>query len=54
MMEYPWSSYRTIISDKKTKLQRKEVINVFDDVDNFKYYHSREQNLNNINDLLID
>jgi len=54
MIEYPWSSYGSIISNKKTKLKRTEVINVFDDVDNFKHYHSREQNLNNINDLLID
>jgi REP element-mobilizing transposase RayT len=54
MIEYPWSSYGSIISTKPTKLLRKEVIEIFDDVDNFKYYHSRKQNLNNINDLLIE
>lgn len=54
MIEYPWSSYGTVVSTKPTKLQRKEVINIFDDVNNFKYFHSRKQNLNNINDLLIE
>lgn len=54
MIEYPWSLYGTIISEKKTKLQRNGVIEMFNDVENFKYYHNREQNLNNINDLLID
>jgi len=54
MIEYPWSSYDTIVSTKKTKLKRNKVINIFDDVANFKYFHSRKQNLNNINDLLIE
>jgi len=54
IIEYPWSSYGSVISNKKTKLKRTEVINIFDDVDNFKHYHGREQNLNNINDLLIN
>ena len=54
MIEYPWSSYETIISSRKTKLQRDSVIEIFDDLNNFKYYHSRKQNLNNITDLLIE
>ncbi len=54
MIEYPWSSYGSVISEKPTKLQRKQVIEIFDDVTNFKYYHNRKQNLNNIEDLMID
>ncbi len=54
MNVYPWSSYETIISKRKTKLQRKRVIEMFDNLNNFKYYHSRKQNLNNIDDLLIE
>jgi hypothetical protein len=53
-IEYPWTSYKTIISTKKTKLQREKVIEVFDDVENFKYYHSRFQNLSDIEDLIIE
>ena len=54
MIEYPWSSYGTIISTKSTKLKRNSVIEIFDDLDNYKYFHSKKQNLNNINDLLIE
>ena len=53
-IEYPWTSYGTIISTKKTKLQRKKVIEVFHDVENFKYYHSIFQNLSDIEDLMIE
>ncbi len=38
-IEYPWSSYITCISDKTTKLKRKEVLYLFDDLENFKYVH---------------
>ncbi|NDP26656.1 MAG: hypothetical protein GZ087_04410 [Flavobacterium sp.] len=38
-IEYPWSSYITCLSDKSTKLKRKEVIELFDDIENFKYVH---------------
>ena len=54
MIEYPWSSFGTVISSKPTKLKRNKIIELFDDVTNFRYYHSKEQNLNNINDLLIE
>jgi len=36
---YPWSSYITCLSDNPTKLRRKEVIELFDDIDDFKYVH---------------
>lgn len=54
MIEYPWSSYGTIISKKSTKLKRNRIIEIFDDIDNFKYYHNREQNLNNITDFMLE
>lgn len=54
MIEYPWSSYGSVISKKPTKLKRNRIIEIFDDVNNFKYYHNRKQNLNNIEDLMID
>ena len=38
-IEYPWSSYLTCISDKPTKLHRKEVIDWFNDAANFEYMH---------------
>jgi REP element-mobilizing transposase RayT len=35
--EYSFSSYRALISKKPTLLKRNEVIELFDDVDNFKF-----------------
>ncbi|MFP4471820.1 MAG: transposase [Bacteroidales bacterium] len=37
---YPYSSYRSLISEKPTKLQRNEVIRMFDDQQNFIYWHN--------------
>jgi REP element-mobilizing transposase RayT len=52
MIEYPWSSYLTVSSPKKTNLQRHQVINWFDDLDNLKSFHQQEQNLDKIKDLI--
>ena len=38
-LEYPWSSYINCLSNQPTKLQRKEVIKIFNDIDNFKHVH---------------
>lgn len=54
MSLYPWSSYDSIISDKPTKLKRKEVIALFGDVDNFVFYHNQQQNSNEIINLTIE
>ena len=54
IVEYPWTSYGTIISTKQTKLQRNRVIESFNDLENFKQYHSINQNLNEIEDLIIE
>jgi len=37
--DWKWSSYHNLISNKDTKLQKDEVIQYFDDIDNFKYCH---------------
>ncbi len=42
-LEYPWSSYLTIISPEKTNLKRDEVLRWFHDKAYFKAYHSKEQ-----------
>lgn len=36
---YKYSSYQSIISDKKTELARNEVMSYFDNIDNFIYCH---------------
>lgn len=51
---YPWSSYETIISDKPTKLKRDDVIEFYQNKDNFMKYHNSEQNLQEINTFIIE
>lgn len=41
---YPWSSYISCISDKPTKIKRKEVIELFYTVENFKNIHQEKGN----------
>lgn len=52
MIEYPWSSYKSISSLKKTKLKREEVIEWFNDLGNYIYFHSTEQNMDRIKHLI--
>ena len=52
MIEYPWSSFLTVTSPKQTNLKRQQVIDWFDDLENLKYFHSKEQNLDRIKDLI--
>lgn len=42
-LEYPWSSYITMVSPKATRLKRTEVLDWFGDKSNFEKYHSKEQ-----------
>ena len=51
-IQYPWSSYITCLSDKPTKLQRKEVISIFNNIENFKLVHEEKQNIITIESLL--
>ncbi|MBN2663753.1 MAG: hypothetical protein JXR68_08905 [Bacteroidales bacterium] len=52
--EYPWSSYNTIVNKKQSLLKRNEVINFFDNINNFKYIHKQKQNLEKIKDYIIE
>ena len=54
IIEYPWTSYGTILSEKPSKLKRERVLEMFGDIENFRYYHSTSQNLEEIEELLID
>lgn len=40
-LDYPWSSYLSCLSEKPTKLLKKEVVAWFDDEANFKYMHKQ-------------
>ena len=46
--DYKWSSYNSHISNAKTKLKRNEVIELFDDVENFVWCHKNYDFLNSI------
>lgn len=54
MSLYAWSSYETVISNKPTKLKRKEVVELFGDRENFIFYHNQQQELDEINNLVIE
>ena len=47
-IDYPWSSYLTCVSEKSTKLKREEVINYFDNLNNFKCVHKHHLNFADI------
>ncbi len=52
--EYPWSSYHSILSAKPTNLQREQVIEWFDDTENFKYVHASEKDYNVIEKYIVE
>jgi putative transposase len=52
-LEYPWSSYLTMVSPKKTNLKRSEVLKWFNDINNFEEYQNKE-NISRFNDLKFD
>ncbi len=54
MSLYPWSSYDSVISNKPTKLMRAEVLELFNDLENFIYFHNQQQSINEISNLLIE
>ena len=39
-LSYPYSSYNAMISNKKTLIKREDVLNYFEDIENFKYWHN--------------
>lgn len=52
--DYKWSSYHTIISIKETKLFRDEVLEYFEDRDNFNFVHKNKHEFGSIEDYLIE
>ncbi|MFH0807120.1 MAG: hypothetical protein V2A57_01735 [Elusimicrobiota bacterium] len=55
IMEYPWSSYLTIISEKPTRLKRETVLNWFHNSKNeFETYHNSSDKFNNIDKFIIE
>lgn len=52
-LDYPWTSYLTIVSPKNTKLNRTEVLEWFNDKSNFERFHSQEH-IDKFNELNID
>ncbi|MGC1633058.1 MAG: hypothetical protein WA749_13185 [Gelidibacter sp.] len=52
--DYKWSSYHSIISSKPTYILRDDVIEMFDDLLNFKIYHSRNQDFEDIKSLILE
>ncbi len=52
--EYPWSSYGDIISEKRIKIEREAVFEMYGSKENFIDYHYDKQDLNSIFDLIID
>jgi len=51
---YRWSSYKSFLLTKPTKLKRKEVLELFEGLENFIFYHNHIQNLGEINNLIFE
>jgi len=52
--DYPWSSYGSIRSTRPTKIHRRHVIELFDDLKSFETYHKTKQNIENISSIIIE
>ena len=54
IVDYPWTSYHSILSSKPTNLRRYDIIEWFDDIDNFVYSHKLKNNNQNLDRFIID
>ena len=52
LLEYPWSSYITCVSEKPTKLKRERVLKLFEETDNFKKQHNQKIDIERIEKYL--
>ncbi|MDP4267337.1 MAG: hypothetical protein Q8880_07880 [Bacteroidota bacterium] len=52
--DYFWSSYLTCISQGHTKLKREQVIDLFGNVENFKYAHKEKVDIIKIENWLME
>ena len=53
-IEYPWTSYLSVLSKKVTNLEREQVLSWFEDRDNFTYNHKNTSDYEDIEDFIID
>lgn len=44
-VNYRFSSYEAYLSQKETKISRNEILNLFGDIENFKFVHNEKKNL---------
>lgn len=51
---YPWSSYGSVISTQPTKLNRNSVLNIYNSKEEFINYHSTQQDITNVKELIIE
>ncbi len=54
MIDYPWSSYQTIISIKESKLKREEVLGWFNNKSEFINIHKEKLDYRDIADFIIE
>ena len=54
ILDYPWTSYRTVLSDKPTNLKRDMVIDGFKNEENFTSLHHHFQDDTSIEHLIIE
>jgi REP element-mobilizing transposase RayT len=54
ILDYPWSSYMIISSDKASYLKKQEVIHFFGGIRNFKSLHDKPSNDSDISHLIIE
>lgn len=47
IIEYPWISYFSVLSEEDSLVKKDEIIKLFDDIDNFKYVHRKKLELIN-------
>ncbi len=53
-MNYSWSSYLMIMEPKESNLPKKYILDKFGDLGNYHFVHQKEQNLDNLKDIIID
>jgi len=51
---YKWSSYYAYVTDKQTNIKKEEVLNMLEDIDNFKYLHKIKQDYTLIEKYIIE
>ena len=54
MIEYPWSSYLTLITEKPTKLSRKTTLEWFNSKQEFEEFHKINQEFNDLSSFLLE